>query len=86
MDKRGTGTILLAISAFLFATRVLGAALVVNNLFDDNGNSNFSEYLDVIGGPLLVWSIIALCTGIIYIILAEIQEVKIKSNTNTTTD
>jgi hypothetical protein len=79
MGKRGAGVALLAISAFLFAVRVLAAAISDKILFDDQGNTNFSAYLDVVGHTLLTWSIIALCGGIAYIVWAEISERRVKS-------
>lgn len=86
MGKRGAGVALLAISAFMYAMRFIVSAQIAGPLHFDNFDENkviFNQYVSDIGKPLLVWSILALCGGILYIALAEIKELRAKSTAKT---
>lgn len=73
MSRRTTGTILLAISAVLYATRYLSAAIIGSSFLNWSANL-FNTMLEYIGPGLVNWSLIALTVGIIYLVWAEIEE------------
>lgn len=86
MNRRGTGAVLLLISAFLYATKYLCVAIYGSNVASWNEH-HFNQLLSFVGRGLTVISIIALIFGCIYLIWAEIDEfIKNKpKNVNTNT-
>ncbi len=72
MSRRTTGTALLSISAILYATRYLSAAIFGSSI--QNWNQNlFNAMLEYVGQGPVIWSIIALIAGIIYLVWAEVE-------------
>ena len=70
MDRRSVGVAFCFISAFLFATRYISAAIFGSNVISwDEGI--FSAMLTSIGSSLTTLSIISLIIGIIYLVMAE---------------
>lgn len=70
---------LLGISAFLYGARFVVAARIAGELNFENNKVIFNQYLEEVGGALLAWSIVALCAGIAYIVLSEIEGIRAKS-------
>ena len=70
MNKRGTGTVLIFISAMLYCTKYIAAALISINehVFIDQ---MFLDKLSFIGDDLNLLSFIALVAGMYYIILGD---------------
>lgn len=70
MNKRGTGTVLIFISAMLYCTKYITAALISINehVFNDQ---MFLDKLSFIGDDLNLFSFIALVAGIYYIVLGD---------------
>ncbi len=73
MGRRSVGLGFCGIAAFLFAARYLGAAIY------GAGNPSqsaelFNGLLRYVGSGLLVFSIISLIAGIIYLVWGEIRE------------
>ncbi|GAB6109942.1 hypothetical protein [Fusibacter bizertensis] len=82
MNKRGTGTVFIVISAMLFCTKYISAAMLGIN---SNGHvwskQIFLEKLSYVEGNIDVFALIALIVGIYYLTLGDnkaFQE-KIKS-------
>ena len=73
MSRRTTGTMLLAVSAGLYAARYLTAATFGSSLSNWDANL-FKAMLQYIGPGLVNWSIIALVAGIIFLVWAEVEE------------
>lgn len=72
MSRRTTGTVLLGISALLYSTRYLSAAIFGSSLTTWN-TKLFNAMLEYVGREPVIWSIIALIAGIIYLVWAEIE-------------
>lgn len=71
MSKRTTGVLLITLSAVLYATRYLSAAIFGSSL--NNWSAElFDAMLQYVGSGLVTWSIIALVAGILYLAWAEI--------------
>lgn len=70
MNKRGTGTVLIFISAMLYCTKYIAAALISINehVFIDQ---MFLDRLSYVGNSLNLFSFIALVAGMYYIILGD---------------
>ena len=75
MNKRGTGTIFCLIGSLLFATRYITAAIFMSNTASWDATL-FEASLKYQGNGLLVFSIISLIIGILYLVWAEIEEKK----------
>jgi len=72
MSKRGAGVAFCGISAFLFASHYITAALYRLSLQGGGwGKSDFSQYLSYVGNTPRILSIIALVVGIYYLYEAE---------------
>jgi len=72
MNRRGTGVIFILISAILFSTRYISAALFSTGISTWNMEL-FQSMLGYTGNMLLILSIISLVVGIIYLTLGEFQ-------------
>ena len=75
MSKRATGTIFCLISAVLFSTRYIAAAIFMSSVLSWDA-SLFSAGLEYVGTPLLWGSIISLIVGIGYLLWAELSKGK----------
>jgi hypothetical protein len=75
MTRRSTGNTLIAISALLYSTHRLTAAIYGSST--TGWDSDFYQaLLEYVGQELLVWSLVALIAGILYLIWAEVYEMK----------
>ena len=72
MSRRTTGTVLLGISAFLYSTRYLSAAIFGSSLTTWN-TKLFNAMLQSVGKELVTLSLIALIAGLAYLVLAEVE-------------
>ena len=72
MNKRATGTVLLLISAMLYCTKFIAAALIGMNAQIFN-HQMFLDSLSYVGNSLNVFSFLALVAGMYYIILGDNQ-------------
>ncbi|WP_042273420.1 hypothetical protein [Faecalimicrobium dakarense] len=70
MNRRGTGAIFCLISAILFSTRYISAAIFSSNVSSWDAEL-FSHMLGYVGNTLTTLSGISLVIGIVYLILAE---------------
>jgi len=75
MSRRTTGASLIFVSAMLFATRYLSAAIFGSSITTWNRDL-FHAMLDSVGRDLVKWSILAFVFGIVYLVWAEIEVVK----------
>jgi len=75
MSRRTTGTLLLAISALLYAARYLSAAIFSAGLKGWSAEL-YQSMLQYVGKDLLIWSVIALFAGIIYLSWAEVETLR----------
>ncbi len=73
MNKRGVGVIFCLISAILFSSRYIAAAIFMSRT-QTWSMELFYAGLEYVGYPLLIVSIISLITGIIYLVLGEINQ------------
>ncbi|WP_341280396.1 hypothetical protein [Paenibacillus sp. FSL H8-0537] len=73
MNKRKTAVTLMSISAFLYGTRYISAAIFGSNIASWN-EELFHNMLSYIGPEPLRWSKYALILGIIYLVWAEVEE------------
>jgi len=76
MNRRGTGTIFCCISAFLFSTKYVCAAIFGSSVSSWD-RSLFLSLLDFVGNTLLILSVLSLIVGIVYLVWAE-KELKVK--------
>jgi hypothetical protein len=72
MSRRTTGTLLLFIAALLYSTRYLAAAVFGSSLTNWSAEL-FNAMLEYVGQGLVIWSVIALVTGLIYLAWAELE-------------
>jgi hypothetical protein len=72
MPRRTTGTLLLGISALLYSTRYLSAAIFGSSLTTWNAKL-FNAMLQSVGTELVTLSLIALIAGLAYLVWAEIE-------------
>ncbi len=72
MSRRAAGISLIAISALLFASRYLAAAIFGSSITSWNADL-FNGMLQYVGPDLVRWSIVSLVAGILYLVWAEIQ-------------
>jgi hypothetical protein len=75
MSRRFTGIALIAISAFLFATRFMAAATWGSGFSNWNAD-NFIALLGYVDQGLTTWSIATLVIGLIYLAWGEIEEIR----------
>lgn len=75
MNKRGTGAIFCLIGSILFAARYITAAIFMSNVSSWD-SMLFAEGLEYQGYGLLVFSVISLIIGAVYLVWAEIEERK----------
>jgi hypothetical protein len=76
MSRRTTGTFLIGISAILYATRYLTAAIFGSGMMGWN-QENFRALLYYVGTDLVIWGMVALVFGVVYILWAEIDAFRI---------
>ena len=79
MNRRGTGTIFCLISAILFSTRYISAAIFSSNVSSWDAEL-FSYMLSYVGNTLTTLSVVSLVVGIAYLVVAEILEEKIRNS------
>lgn len=73
MNKRTAGVGLLAIAAFLYATRYIAAAIFGSGIASFS-TELFRSMLQYVGIAPLVWSTLAAIAGVAYLVWAEIDE------------
>ena len=73
MTKRSVGVIFCLISALLFSTRYISAAIFMSNISSWDSEL-FAAGLEYVGSPLLTFSIISLIVGVFYLIWGEMSE------------
>lgn len=75
MNKRGTGVVFCLIATILFVARYLSAAIYLSG-------TTYLDYelfhngLEYVGSGLLIFSIISVIIGSVYLILAEVEDKK----------
>jgi hypothetical protein len=72
MSRRSTGTVLVAVSALLYASRFLAAAIFGSGVSSWNTDL-FNAMLNNVGPGLLLWSRMAFLAGLVYLVLAEVE-------------
>ena len=75
MSRRTTGVILIGISAFLYGTRFIAAAIWGSG-FSSWNSENFLALLGYVDQGLTAWSIAALVVGLIYLAWGEIETLR----------
>lgn len=75
MSRRITGTVLLLISALLYAARYLSAAIYGSSIPSDWSADIFDAMLQYVGQGLVTWSLVALIAGVVYLIWAEVDTI-----------
>ncbi|RKD30009.1 hypothetical protein [Thermohalobacter berrensis] len=73
MNKRGTGAVFCLISAILYSTRYISAAIFGSGISTWNERL-FNAMLKYVGNSLKVFSILALIIGLVYLIWGEYEE------------
>jgi hypothetical protein len=73
MNRRITGTIFLAIAAFLYAARYLTAAIYGSGVTSWNPEI-FRSMLSYVGNNLLILSVVFALAGLAYLVWAEKKE------------
>lgn len=74
MPRRITGALLIATSAILYVSRYLTAA-IYSSSFPGWSRDMFQNMLEYVGQGPVIWSVVALVSGIIYLLWAEVEEV-----------
>lgn len=64
---------MIAIAAVLYVTRYVAAAIFGSSLHNWNSNL-FNAMLEYVGTGPVIWSIVTLIAGIIYLVSAETEE------------
>lgn len=77
MNKRGTGVIFILISAILFSTKYISAAIFGSGVASWD-EELFRSMLSYIGTPLSTFSILALLVGAAYICRGEFEDIKFR--------
>lgn len=77
MGKRSVGAIFCLISAILFSSRYIAAAIFMSGISSWNSEL-FEAGLEYVGTPLFVLSLASLGVGLGYLVWAEISESKKK--------
>lgn len=75
MNKRGTGAIFCLMGSLLFAARYITAAIFMSNTSSWD-SMLFAAGLEYQGDGLLIFSVISLVIGAVYLVWAEIEERK----------
>ena len=75
MGKRITGGLFCLASSILFSSRYIAAAIHVSEKVT-NDKKIFLSSLSFVGTPLLIFSIIFLVVGVLYLISAELDKSK----------
>ncbi|MCY7772042.1 hypothetical protein MOB66_09040 [Bacillus haynesii] len=77
MSKQGLGVFFIGVSACLYISKYLSAAIFGSNLksWDED---MFQAMLSYIGPNLTFWSTASLIVGLIYLVLGEIESKKKK--------
>ena len=78
MSRRSTGTILIAVSAFLYAAHFIAAAIFGSGVLSWDAGL-FKAMLEYTDHGLHSASLISLIGGVLYLIWAEFSEVKGKT-------
>lgn len=78
MNKRGAGVMFCLIGAILISARYITAAVYLSASTSWDGEL-FHNALGYTGNTLLVLSVISFAVGIVYLIVAEIEEHKSSS-------
>lgn len=73
MSRRTSGTLLIVVAAFLYSTRYLSAAVFGSSLTNWSAEL-FAAMLQYVGRELIIWSVVALVAGLVYLIWAEVDE------------
>ncbi len=73
MNRRITGTIFLAVAAFLYAARYLAAAIFGSGITSWN-RELFASMLSYVGNNLIILSIVFALAGLAYLVWAETKE------------
>ena len=82
MNRRAAGVMFCCISAFLFSSRYIAAAIFGSGVTSWSAKL-YSAMLIYVGKTLTVWAVIALIVGIVYLVIAERQEARSKSRSDT---
>ena len=77
MNNKGVGAVFCLISALLFSARYLAAAIFMSSLQTWSAEL-FSSSLSYVGVPLLVFSILALIVGVVFLAVGISQDKKNK--------
>jgi hypothetical protein len=75
MSRRTAGVSFVAIAALLFTTRYCAAAIWGSGFTSWNAE-HFTNLLGYVDQGLTTWSIVALVSGLIYLVWAEIDEIR----------
>lgn len=75
MNRRGTGAIFCFIGSLLFAARYITAAIFMSNVSSWD-SLLFAAGLEYQGDGLLIFSVISLIIGAVYLVWAELEERK----------
>ena len=81
MSRRTTGTLLILVSAVLYSTRYLAAAIFGSSLTTWS-TELFNAMLRHVGPGLDVWSLIALVAGLSYLVWAEVDAIRARSKSS----
>ena len=73
MNNKGVGVIFCLISALLMSARYLSAAIFMSSLGTWSADL-FSSALSYVGAPLLVFSILALIAGVVFLTMGIVQD------------
>jgi arginine exporter protein ArgO len=77
MSRRTTGVFFILISAILYSTRYISAAIFGSNLASTSKDL-FNAMLQYVGNGLSAWAVVALIVGIIFLVWAEIETLREK--------
>jgi hypothetical protein len=75
MSRRLAGVAFIVVAALLYITRFFAAAIWGGN-FSTWSSQNFRYLLSYVDQGLTTWSIVALVIGLLYLLWAEISEIK----------
>jgi hypothetical protein len=75
MSRRGVGVVFIAIAAFFFGIRFLAAAIFGSNVSTWNGEL-FQALLQYVDQGLTPVSVVSLFLGVVYLVWAELSELK----------
>ena len=74
MSRRTAGVMLLFVAALLYSTRYLAAAIFGSGI-SSWSTQLFTAMLQNVGPGLLIWSRLALITGLVYLLWAEVESI-----------